>query len=149
MRQIKIILLLLAVCLLATTDVMATESVQLRQLLVEADQNPSLKAAYEQISVAESKIEQVNSLPDPVLSLAFSSYPVDSLRTDQTPMTGNEIKLAQMFPFPGKLGAKELVAVKKSRWFAAAYQDARLQVRNKVKDAWYRLLFQRQAIELT
>ena len=35
------------------------------------------------------------------------------------------------------------------RWFASAYQDARLQIRQRVKDAWYRLLFQRKAMELT
>jgi len=127
----------------------AAESAILQQLLVEADRNPALKAAFEQISVAESRIEQQSSMPDPVLSVAMSSYPVDSLKTDRTPMTGNEIRLAQKFPFPGKLDAKGRIAAKQSRWFAAAYQDARLQQRARVKDAWYRLLFQRQAIELT
>jgi len=126
------------------------EPIQLQQLLDEADQNnPSLKAAYEQIAVAESKIDQVTSLSDPVLSIALSNYPIDELKTDVTPMTGNEIRLAQMFPFPGKLDSKGKIAAEKSRWFASAYQDARLQIRQQVQDAWYRLLFQRQAIELT
>ena len=124
-------------------------SPQLERLLDEADRNPSLQAAYEQIEVAESKIDQVESLPDPVVSFALSSYPVDGLESDRVAMTGNEIKLAQMFPFPGKLDTQGQIAANKSRWFSAVYQDARLQLRSTVKDAWFRLLFQRQAIELT
>jgi cobalt-zinc-cadmium efflux system outer membrane protein len=121
--------------------------VTLQQLLAEADSNnPALLAAREQIDVESSKVDQVSSLKDPVLSLALSNYPIDELKTDITPMTGNEIRLAQMFPFPGKLDAKGKIAAEKSRWFAAAYQDARLQVRQQVEDAWYRLLFQRRAI---
>ena len=138
-----------AVLLLISANATAAESQQLQRLLRDADSNPSLLAAYEQIAVAKAGVAQAQSLPDPVLSLSLSSYPIDSLQSDRTAMTGNEIKLAQMFPFPGKLDAKGKVAADKSRWFAAAYQDARLQVRSKVKDAWFRLLFQRQAIELT
>ncbi len=146
----KKVVLLLSAILLVTLQTVAAEPMQLQQLLEEADQkNPSLGAALEQIAVANSKIEQVRALKDPVLSLALSNYPIDELKSDLTPMTGNEVRLAQLFPFPGKLDAKGKIAAKKSRWFAGAYQDARLQIRQKIKDAWYRLLFQRQAIELT
>jgi len=124
--------------------------VSLPQLLAEADaNNPSLQVAKSQIDVSSAMIDQVTSLPDPVMSIALSNYPIDNLSTDVTPMTGNEFRLAQMFPFPGKLDTKGKIAAEKSRWFASAYQDARLQIRQQVKDAWYRLLFQRQAIELT
>lgn len=128
----------------------AEEPPELALLLLEADtRNPALMAAYEQISVAGSKVDQVTALQDPVVSLAFSSYPIDELKSDVTPMTGNELRLAQKFPFPGKLDAKGKIAAEKSRWFASAYQDARLQVRQKVKDAWYRMQFQTQAIGLS
>jgi len=124
--------------------------VTLSQLLAEADaNNPSLLAAKSQIDVSSAKVDQVSSLPDPVLSIALSNYPIDNLSTDVTPMTGNEFRLAQMFPFPGKLDAKGKIAAQKSRWFASAYEDARLQIRRQVEDAWYRFLFQRRAIELT
>jgi len=123
---------------------------QLTDILNEADaQNPSLRVQQEQIEMASSQIKQVTSLQDPIISVSLLNYPVNSFTTNRTPMTGNEIRLAQMFPFPGKLDAKGRVAAKKSLWFAAAYQDTRLQLRRQVKDAWYRLLFQRQAIQLT
>lgn len=148
--RIKRIGLLLVILTAITIQSAGAEPFQLQQLLEEADKNnPSLSAAHGQIAVAESKIDQVTSLNDPVLSIALSNYPVDELKADLSPMTGNEIRLAQMFPFPGKLDAKGKIAAEKSRWFAAAYQDARLIVRRQVKDAWYRLLFQRRAIELT
>lgn len=150
----KILLFILGAVLLGVTSTSVAfaveEPLQLVQLLEEADsRNPELLAAFEQIAVAESKIDQVAALQDPVVSLALSNYPIDELRADITPMTGNEVRLAQKFPFPGKLDAKGKIAAQKSRWFASAYQDARLKIRQKVKDAWYRLLFQKKAIELT
>ncbi|MDA3903354.1 MAG: TolC family protein [Desulfuromusa sp.] len=141
--------LLIALCLLFSPPAFAA-SPFLQQLLDDADQkNPLLIVAQEQISVAESKIDQVTSLNDPVLSISFLNYPSDQIKSDITPMTGNEVRLSQLFPFPGKLDAKGKSAAHKSRWFDLVYQDTRLQVRQKVKDAWFRLLFLRQAIELT
>lgn len=142
--------LLIVVTLLISASGSMAEPFQLQHLLVEADQkSPSLRAAREQIAVAESKIAQVSSLSDPQLSLSLLNYPINNLKSSQIPMTGNEVRLSQLFPFPGKLAAKGEIATQKSRWFAAAYQDARLQVRQRVKDAWYRLLYQRKAIDLT
>lgn len=126
------------------------ETVSLAMLLDEADQhNPSLLVAQEQILVAHSKINQANSLQDPIISIALSNYPINSFKSSETPMTGNEVRLSQKIPFPGKLDTKGQIAAEKSQWFQAAYQDARLQIQKQVKDAWFRLLFQRQAIELT
>lgn len=128
----------------------AAQTTQLSELLRDADaRNPSLQVSFEKIAVAESKIDQVTSLPDPILSISLLNYSTDTFKTNQTPMTGNVIRLAQKFPFPGKLDTKGKIAAQKSRWFTSAYQDARLQIRQQVKDAWYQLLFQRQAIELT
>jgi outer membrane protein TolC len=139
----------MALLLFTEAPVAAAESPVLKQLLAEAENNPALGAAREQIAVSRARVPQQSSLDDPVLSLALSNYPIDGLSSSDTPMTGTEIRLAQKFPFPGKLAARGQVAEEQSRWQAAAYQDARLQIRRQVKDAWYRLLFQRRAIELT
>ena len=135
---------------LASVSFAVAQPATLETLLKEADSNnPTLKISYEKIAASYHKINQVKSLQDPTISVTLSNYPIDSFKTNQTPMTGNEIRLAQMFPFPGKLDAKGRIANQKSLWFASMYQDNRLQVRSQVKDAWYRLLFQRQAIVLT
>ena len=122
----------------------------LDQLVQEAlTNNPDLaasKARWEQFTY---KAPQAGSLQDPILAFSFSSYPVDSLSSSETPMTGNELRLAQMFPFPGKLEGRSDLAKEQANWFEALYQDQHFQIARKVKDAWYRLYFNGQAIAVT
>lgn len=126
------------------------DSQQLAALLEEAGRNnPALRAAYEKIDVSAARIDQVSALPDPQLSFSFLNYPVNDLRSDITPMTGNDFRLAQQFPFPGKLSTKKEIAHQQQLWTQAKYDDLLLQVRQQVRDNWYKLNFQRQAIVLT
>lgn len=122
----------------------------LDQLVEEAiKNNPELEASRARWDQSSHKVPQVGSLTDPVLSFAFSNYPSDDLSMDVTPMTGNEVKLAQAFPFPGKLDGRSALASAQANWFEAVYQDQHLQIARRVKDAWYRLYFQEQAIAVT
>jgi len=122
----------------------------LDQLVHEAlANNPDLAAAKAQWEQFSYKTPQAGSLADPELSFAFSNYPRDSLASDDTPMTGNELKLAQKFPFPGKLEGRTDLAREQARWFEAVYQDKHYQVARKVKDAWYRLYFNQESITVT
>lgn len=122
----------------------------LDQLVEEAlTNNPDLAAAKARWQQATYKSPQVGSLMDPVLSFSLSNYPRDTLSSSDTPMTGNEIRLAQAFPFPGKLGNRSALASEEARWFEAVYQDKQLQIARKIKDTWYRLYFQKQAIIVT
>jgi outer membrane protein TolC len=126
------------------------EHIQLIPLIKEAlANNPDLQAAESRWRMAEHKVIPARSLDDPRLSFALSNYPVDSLSGDETPMTGKEIQLAQKFPFPGKLGAKEDMAKQQALWFRGVYEDAKGQLVQRVKDAWYRVYFQDQAIAIT
>src|SRR6056297_3285346 len=65
---------LMALLLFTGAPVAAAESPVLRQLLAEADNNPALGAAREQIAVSRARVPQQTSLEDPVLSLALSNY---------------------------------------------------------------------------
>ncbi len=122
----------------------------LDELVIKAlADNPDLLAAKARWDMATHKILQVGSLDDPKLSLVLSNYPVDSFSDSVTPMTGKEIQLSQMLPFPGKLAAKEKMAEQQALWYRGIYEEARLQLVQKVKDAWYRLYFQEQAIDVT
>ena len=111
--------------------------------------NDNLAAAKERWQQSTYKSVQAGSLNDPIVSFAFSNYPSDSLASDQTPMTGNEIRLAQSFPFPGKLDARSALAAEQSGWFEASYFDLHYQLARKVKDAWYRLYATSRAIAVT
>ena len=119
----------------------------LDELVVEAlDNNPDLAAMKARWEENSYKAPQVGSLKDPILSFTLSNYPSDDFSSDTFPMTGNEVKLAQAFPFPGKLENRAALANEQAKWFEAAYYDAHYQVARKVKDAWYRLYFNQMAI---
>lgn len=144
--------LLLAALLLVSGVVHALETAesQLEDLVAEAlERNPDLQAAEARWKMAEHQIVPAGSLDDPRLSLSLSNYPLDSLSGNETPMTGKEIQLSQMFPFPGKLGEKKKMAQEQALWYRGAYEEARLQLAQAVKDAWYRLYYQQQAIVIT
>jgi outer membrane protein TolC len=131
-------------------DAAGTQSSSLSDLVAEAlTQNPDLQAAKSRWQMYERKVLPARSLDDPRLGLSFSNYPVDSLQADETPMTGNELQLSQSFPFPGKLDAKGEMAVQQALWYKGAWEDARLQLVQKVKDAWYHLYYRDRAIAIT
>jgi outer membrane protein TolC len=122
----------------------------LNQLVDEAiKNNPDLAAAKSQWDKFSFVTSQVGSLQDPELSFSFSSYPRDTLSSDETPMTGNELRLAQKFPFPGKLQGLSYLAREQARWYEALYQDKHYLVARKIKDAWYRLYFNQQSMAVT
>jgi len=122
----------------------------LDQLVNEAlSNNPDLAAAKARWEQATYRSPQVGSLNDPILSFAFSNYPNDSLSSNETAMTGNEVKLAQAFPFPGKLKNRSALAQEQAHWLEAVYRDQHFQIARKVKDAWYRFYFNGQAISVT
>ncbi len=138
--------LLVALCLYVSP----LQAAVLDQLVQEAlTNNPDLAAAKARWQQATYKAPQVGSLKDPILSFAMSNYPNDNFSSNETPMTGNELKLAQAFPFPGKLGTRAALADEQARWFEAVYQDKHYQLARRVKDAWYRLYFKEQAIAVT
>lgn len=151
--------LLLSVCVMTAmaqktvpSPAVATQDqkVQLDALVKDAlANNPDLQAAEARWRMTEHKVIPAGSLDDPRLSFAMSNYPIDSFSGDDTPMTGKEIQLSQKLPYPGKLAAREEVAGQQALWYRDVYQDARLQLVQQVKDAWYRLYFQQHAIDLT
>jgi len=127
-----------------------TQGRSLSNLVAEAlAKNPELQAARSRWEMYERKVLPARSLDDPRLGLSFSNYPVDSLQADETPMTGNELQLSQAFPFPGKLDARGEMAEQQALWYKSAWEDARLQLVRKVKDAWYRLYYRDRAVAIT
>lgn len=121
----------------------------LAQLVAESlANNPELHAAKARWEMSARQIVPARALEDPRLSLTLSNYPIDSLAFDETPMTGNELNLAQTFPFPGKLAAKGEMAEQQALWYRGVYEDGKLQLARKVKDTYYRLYYQEQGIRI-
>lgn len=147
LRYVSMLPMILIILVLAN---LPSHAENLDQLVAEALRNNSqLSAAKARWEGSTYKAPQVGSLKDPVFSFALSNYPSDSLGNDETPMTGNEVKLAQMFPFPGKLENRSALADEQARWFEAVFYDMHYQVARKVKDAWYRFYYVSQASKVT
>ena len=110
--------------------------------------NPSLQAAEAEWERTTHGILPAKSLDDPVLSLSFLNYPVDSPRFNRTPMTGNEIRLSQKLPFPGKLALRGKIQEQKGLWQKSLFDEKKLQLIRQVKDAYYRYLLQERTLAI-
>ncbi len=111
--------------------------------------NLELQAAKAKAERYQHRVSQAKSLDDPMLSFSFSNYPHDSFNRGEYPMTGDELRIAQKFPFPGKLAAKEAMAEGEAGWYEAVYRDSRQQIARKVKDVWYRLYYLDRSLDVT
>jgi len=123
-------------------------SLILSDLIQEAlENNPRLEAAGQKILSAERAIPQAGALPDPRITLGLMNLPVNSFAFDQEPMTGKQIAVMQMFPFPGKLSLSTDMA----EFEAASVQQQEKEVRNQivqtVRRAYYDLYAVDRALE--
>ncbi len=95
------ILLLVALAGLTPAPAGAAEqpSTQLDKLVAQAlKANPDLKAAEARWHMYERKVIPAKTLDDPMLSVDFSNYPIDSFSGDETPMTGKDLEALPEIP---------------------------------------------------
>lgn len=129
-----------------TTD----DSLILDDLIKTAlENNPQLKSFQSAIKADSAKIPQSGSLPDPVLSLSLMNLPTNSFVFDQEPMSGKQISLKQLFPFPGKLSLKEDISSQGVAISIANYQEFRNQIIRDLKISYYDLFFIDKSIKIT
>jgi cobalt-zinc-cadmium efflux system outer membrane protein len=146
--------LLLCLLLSVSSPLWASETTGetdlLRNLVREAiDRNPDLLSLQ---SAAEAKGQRVlpaGSLPDPMLSLAYSNLPVDDFALDKEPMTSRDIGLTQAIPFPGKLSLKEEIARLEAVQASDRVESLKNLIRFRVKKDFFLLLENREVTRLT
>ncbi|MDO8942177.1 MAG: hypothetical protein Q7U75_03290, partial [Desulfobacterales bacterium] len=63
---------------------------------------PSLESMRKRIEMKRNEAVRAGALDDPKLWIALSNVPVGSWSLREEDMTGKEIGLSQMFPYPGK-----------------------------------------------
>jgi cobalt-zinc-cadmium efflux system outer membrane protein len=109
--------------------------------------NPDLLASYQNWQADLAKIPQAGALPDPQLSLNLLNLPVNTFDFNQEPMTGKQIALMQMFPFPGKQGLREDIA----KSAADISRDKNLELKNQliknIKQTYYDIFFIDQSLK--
>lgn len=147
MRRIFFIFLCIFVflnVLLAKTQKRPQESLVLSDLIQEAlENNPRLVAAGQRALSAERAVPQAGALPDPRITFGLMNLPVNSFAFDQEPMTGKQIAVMQMFPFPGKLSLSTDMA----EFEAAAVQQQKQEVRNQIIQTVRRAYYDLYAVE--
>ncbi len=148
--MIPILLFLVAVSSPAGAEDLQGAGDPLRSLVQEAlERNPDLASVR---SSSEAKMERVppaGSLPDPMLSLAFSNLPVDDFALDKEPMTSRDIGFSQAIPFPGKLSLKEEIARLEAVQAGDRVESMRNLIRFRVKKDFFLLLQNREVTRLT
>jgi len=122
----------------------------LRDLVRESlERNPELAAFRSTAEGLEQRVLPAGSLPDPMLSLAFSNVPVDDFRLDKEPMTSRDIGFTQAIPFPGKLSLKQEIARLSAVQGSDRVESMRNLIRFRVKRDFFLLLENREVTRLT
>jgi outer membrane protein TolC len=113
-------------------------------LIKAAENNPELKAAYNNYLAASERGNQV-SLPDPELQVGFFFRPMERFMGNQQA----DIRLMQMFPWFGTLKVQESEA---NQMALARYQlflDAKNNLFYQFRTTWYALAELQQEIRIT
>jgi cobalt-zinc-cadmium efflux system outer membrane protein len=109
------------------------------------ENNPRIKAAYEDWKAAEERISQSMSFPDPMASYAHFG---ESVETRVGPQR-NKYGASQKIPFPVKLGLKGRVESAHADMARERYEAAKRDIVKEVKFIYYDLFWVDKAIAVT
>lgn len=108
-------------------------------LLLAAEENAGLRAAFYEWKAAVERIPQARALPDPNLSYA---YFLERMETRQT------VGLSQMFPWFGTRELRGQIASEVAFAAAARFEAARLKLFEEVKSAYAEYGYIEQALRI-
>ena len=111
--------------------------------------NPSLSAMQERIRMKENAAIRAGALDDPKAWIGLTNIPVRSWSFREEDMTGKEIGLSQMLPYPGKLKARTDIAAREKEQTEYDLQEMRNMLRAEIKMAYAELSHARRQIEVT
>jgi outer membrane protein TolC len=116
-----------------------------RYLQIAAENNPGLKAKFNEYLAALEVAPQVKALPDPQISFGYFIKPVETRVGPQQ----FKISVSQMFPWAGSLKAKENAANQTAKAKFESFEDAKSKLYNEVKDIYFNNYFNHKAIDIT
>jgi len=144
MRKIKLIILGVFLFPVLSFNLKGQEKLD-RYLSTAAENNPGLKAKFNEYMAALEVIPQVHTLPDPQLAFGYFIQPVETRLGPQRA----KISLSQMFPWFGRLQANEAVAIQKAKAKYELFEDAKSRLYYEVSSSYFNLYFLNQAIHIT
>lgn len=108
-------------------------------LKIAAQNNPAVKAKYQEYYAALEKVPQAGSLPDPQLSFSMfigrDGLFMERLMGEQL----TELSIMQMFPWAGSLAAAKDEASYMAQMQFAAFQESKINLYHDVRSVWYNL----------
>jgi len=111
---------------------------------IGAEQNPGLISKYKAFEAAMQRVDQVNSLADPNLTLGYFVSPVETRVGPQR----MRFSLSQAFPWFGTLGAQENVAKLTAEAKYQEFLDARNNLYFQISAAYFPMVELKKTIEL-
>ncbi|GET31202.1 hypothetical protein PbJCM13498_00650 [Prolixibacter bellariivorans] len=143
-RLIYIIPLLFVVVLLSQEKTSAQEALN-NYLVQAAENNPGLKAKFNDYRASLQKVPQVGTLPDPQVMFGYFIQPVETRLGPQKA----KISATQMFPWFGTLKARENVATNMAQTKYEAFEDARSKLFYDLRSNYFNLYFTGRSIAIT
>lgn len=98
--------------------------------------NPRLRQAQGRWEAALAKIPMAKGLAAPRIGVEFEKIPKGTFQPDRA---SRMFQLIQSFPFPGKLSARQQVAVKEAQVAAMEFKQAQWEVASMLKGGYYDL----------
>jgi len=114
-------------------------------LITAAENNPGLKAKFNDYMAAMEKVPQVGTLPDPQFAFGYFIMPVETRLGPQRAIFG----LKQAFPWFGLLRTREDVASDMANAKYEEFENDKSNLYFEVKTAYYNFYFMEKAIQIT
>jgi len=114
-------------------------------LKIAAENNPGLKAKFNDYMAAMQKVPQVGTLPDPQFAFGYFINPVETRLGPQKATFG----LKQAFPWFGLLEAKEDVATAAAKAKYEVFENSKSNLFFTLKTIYYNYYYTEKAIEIT
>ncbi len=137
-------ILFLGLLLMLGTGLFGQENLK-AYLEIAADNNPGLKAKFNNYMAAMEKVPQVGTLPNPNIAFGYFVQPVETRVGPQE----WRFNLAQSFPWFGLLTAKEDVATEMANAKYELFENTKSNLFFEIKTAYYNYYFIEKAIEIT
>jgi len=133
------------ILLLLVSSMLSAQQVLEGYLLEAAENNPGLKAKFNDYLAALEVAPQVKALPDPTLAFGYFISPVETRVGPQQ----FKISASQMFPWFGTREARENVAIQSAKAKYEIFLEAKSKLFNEVRATYFNVYLNRRAIEIT
>jgi len=129
---------------LSAVDIKSQESLN-SYLIIAAENNPGLKAAYKGYLAALEKVPQVGGLPDPQLTFGYFIQPVETRLGPQEARIG----VSQLFPWFGTLSARKDVATLNAKAAYEQFEEKKAVLWLEVRGTYYQSYITRESMDIT